>query len=161
MSKHKTTYEFRFEGRGSRRLIYASFRDYRGRKQETLVTEEVYLELVQLNRSIKNLAQSTERHIEYRSLSDEALVKRGAPTYPSAEEEALNNLLREELRSAISELPTTQARRYRLVRMWGYSLTEIARKEGCSIPAVWNSVTAAEKNLQEILGDRVKNTPSN
>jgi RNA polymerase sigma-70 factor (ECF subfamily) len=160
MSKRKKPYEFRFEGEGANRRIYARFRDYYHHPQEVEVTEELHLELVLLNRSVRNIESSEERHEEHRDLTDEEQALRGAPVAPSAEDEAINSFLIEELKSAFMQLPAVQARRYLLAHVAGFTYAEIAQMEGCSRNAVKHSLVIARKNLKEILAGRLPITPS-
>ncbi|MDR2672487.1 MAG: hypothetical protein LBC35_04230 [Coriobacteriales bacterium] len=160
MSKRKKPYEFRFEGEGNDRRIYASFHDHYHCPHEVEISEELHSELVLLNRSVRNIESEEERHGDCRDLTEEEQAQCGALTNPSAEVEALNNLLIKQLRLAFLELPTVQARRYLLAHEYGYSYVEIARMEGCSIHAVKKSLVIAKKNLQKILRNRVPEIPS-
>jgi RNA polymerase sigma-70 factor (ECF subfamily) len=159
MSYRRKPYEFRFEGIGTSRHIYACFCDHH-HKREIEIGEELHLELVLLNRSVRNMESAEERHSEFRDLSEEEQAERGAPTNPSAEEDAFRNLLIEQLKAAFLAIPAVQARRYLLAHEFGYSYAEIARMECCSTNAVKKSLIAAKRNLQEILRNRVPETPS-
>ena len=57
----------------------------------------------------------------------------------------------DQLHSAIKNLPHTQRKRLMLYYFNDYTLTEIARLEGCTVQAVSKSIKAAENNLKELL----------
>jgi len=160
MSYRIKPYEFRYVGQGSNRQIYAIFRDHNHRPREVEVSEEIHMELTLLNRSVRNIESSEERHWVFSDISEEEMALQGAPTYPSAEDVVLSRQLRKQVRAAFLKIPPIQARRYLLAHEHGYTLAEIARIEHCSAQAVFYSLAAAEKNLQRILRNRLKNTPS-
>ena len=160
MSNHIKPYEFRVEGKGGNKHIYALFRDHYFHLREVEITEDIYLELVASNRSIRNIEISEERHKEYRNFTEEERVQHGACSTLSAEEEVLVNERAEELRQAFAKLPAIQARRYLLAHQYGYSYLEISYIEGCSANAIKKSLVAAKRNLQEILRNRVPDDPS-
>ena len=161
MSFRNYPYQFKFDDSKKPARIYVYFRDAFNRVKEVEISEELFFELVLLNNSIRNIERSEERHKEYRELSEEELVARGAPTAPSAESLALNNLFIEQLKRAFLELPPAQARRYLLKHVVGFSYAEIAQMENCSRNAVKHSLVFAKRNLQRILADRLPITPSN
>jgi len=152
MSHYKKSYEFHIEVEGDIERIYVHFHDGENKQREVEISKDVLQELNLLNKSIRNIQRSTERHKEYRELADEELIMRGASHAPSAEEEALNNILIEEMKSAFLKLPTVQARRYLLAHVYGLSYAEIAEAEGCAISSVNSSLVIAKKNLRKILG---------
>jgi len=160
MSQRKELYEFRFENNDAANRIYVRFFNAFNSPQEIEVSEELYRELEQINRSINRMHLSEKRHNEYRDLSEEEQAERGAAVVISAEEAVITILLSEQLREAFLQLPATQARRFLLVHIFGYSYREIACKEGCSVDAVKKSLVAAKKKLQRILPDWVPETPS-
>lgn len=151
----KKPYKFRFEQTSTKRRIFTQFRDGRRKVREVEVSQEVYIELVSLNRSIRNLEACEERHNEYREISEEEIALCELATSPSAESEALNNFLSEQLTSALKQLPQVQARRYLLSNLYGYTYAEIARFENCSRSAVEKSVAHGKKNLKRILENRL------
>ena len=151
MSHYKKSYKFRIEIEGDIERIYVRFHDGDSKQREVEISKDVLQELDLLNKSIRNIQRSAERHKEYRELVDEELIMRGVSHAPSAEEEALNNILIEEMMSAFLKLPTVQARRYLLAHVYGLSYAEIAEAEGCSLNAVKHSLVIARKNLQRIL----------
>ena len=161
MAKRKYPYEFRFDNSETPRRIYTFFNDAFNQKKSVEISEEVYIELLLLNRSIRNIESSEENHKEYRDLSDEEMVDRGAPAAPSAEDVAMNRLFIEDLKHAFLELPQTQARRYLLAHVAGFSYAEIALMEGCTTHAIKKSLVAAKRNLLRILLNRVPEYPSN
>jgi DNA-directed RNA polymerase specialized sigma24 family protein len=161
MAKRKYPYEFRFDESKKPRRIYVYFNDGLSQEKEVEISEELYLELVLLNRSVRNIESSEENHKEYFDLSEEEMVERGAPTAPSAEDVAMNLMFIEDLKLAFLELPPTQARRYLLAHVAGFTYAEIALMEGCTIHAVKKSLVSAKKNLLRILLNRVPEYPSN
>ena len=161
MSSRNKPYNFRFDDDETPRRIYAYYNDAFNQPKEVEISEELYVELVLLNRSVRNIESSEENHNEYRDLTDEEMVERGAATAPSAEDVALNNLFIEELKQTFTELPVTQACRYLLAHVAGFSYAEIALMECCSVHATKKSLIAAKKNLLRILLNGVPDTSSN
>jgi RNA polymerase sigma-70 factor (ECF subfamily) len=153
-------YSFRIEDKGVSRRIFTTFRDGFHQIKEIEISEKEHDELVGINRSVRNIEASEENHNEFIWLTEEEHAERGASTAPSAEDEALNNLLIEQVKSAFMKLPPAQARRYLLAHGLGFSYAEIARMEGCSVNTVKKSLVAAKKKLQEILRIGVPETPS-
>jgi len=149
MSYHSKPYKFHHEGEGSQKRTYTSFRDSRRRIRKAEVTEEVSIELELLSLSIRNLSTPFERKHEHRYLSEEEQAQRGAPTACSAEDEAYNNFLIEELKEAFLLLSPTQVRRFLLAKAFGFTYAEIADMEGCSRDAIKVSLVAAKKNPGE------------
>ena len=69
----------------------------------------------------------------------------------NAENEAIRNIILNDLYTAISELPKIQRRRLILYYFVGLTYEQIAEMEGCSFQAIAKSVTIAEKNLKKLL----------
>jgi DNA-directed RNA polymerase specialized sigma24 family protein len=133
MSKRKRPYEFRKVLKGKTTHIYTRLHDVTHQLHEVEVSEAEYEELVALNRSIRNIESSSERHNEYRPPSEEEQAWRSAP---SAAEVFEGALLIQEVKDAFLRLPKTQARRYILIHLFGFSYAEVAQMEGCTRNAV-------------------------
>ncbi|MDR0308358.1 MAG: hypothetical protein LBH87_00310, partial [Coriobacteriales bacterium] len=125
MSSQKLPYEFRFECEGNFEHIYACFRDHYGGVQEVEIDEELHQELIQLNRSIRNIIRSEERHELNVDRSDEEQAKLGASSVRSAEEVFFDNIRTEEMRDAFKSLPAKQSRRFLLAHVVGLSYVQI------------------------------------
>lgn len=72
----------------------------------------------------------------------------------SVEEEAINNILAEELKNRISELPEIQRRRLVLYFFYDMTLAEIAIIENCSPQAVKQSIDISIKKLYDLLNKK-------
>ena len=92
-----------------------------------------------------------DRHIEHAWVSEKTLYRRSEQSVESAEDEAVWNILKEDLYAAIIKLPETQRRRLVLRYFFDLTYIEIARIENCSIPPVVHSIKAAEKKIKKFL----------
>lgn len=92
-----------------------------------------------------------DRHIEHAWVSEKTLYERSEQSVESAEDEAVWNILKEDLYAAIIMLPETQRRRLVLRYFFDLTYIEIARIENCSIPPVVHSIKAAEKKIKKFL----------
>ncbi len=72
----------------------------------------------------------------------------------SVEEEAVNNILAEELKNRVSELPEIQRRRLVLYFFYDMTLAEIAIIENCSPQAVKQSIDISVKKLYDLLNKK-------
>jgi hypothetical protein len=147
MSTCKNSYTLFSEEGGAGKRYYASFKNGFGRLLRTEVSKKHYLDLVGLERIDRNLKRSDERHRHCSELSDELLVACNSQLNPSAEDQAYLNFLAEDIRSVFKLLPPTQARRFLLVHVFGFSYKELAILDGCSVNAIRNSLVAAKKFL--------------
>ena len=92
-----------------------------------------------------------DRHIEQSEIYEITMYKRSGQSGESAENEAIRNIILNDLYTAISELPKIQRRRLILYYFVGLTYEQIAEMEGCSFQAIAKSVTIAEKNLKKLL----------
>lgn len=92
-----------------------------------------------------------DRHIEHAWVSEKTLYRRSEQSVKTAEDEAVWNILKEDLYAAIIKLPETQRRRLILRYFFDFTYAEIARFEGCSISPVVYSIKAAEKKIKKFL----------
>lgn len=92
-----------------------------------------------------------DRHMEHSWVSEKTLYRRAEQVAESAEDMAIWRLQKEDLYTAIINLPKTQRRRLVLRYFFDFTYKEIARIENCSIQPVVRSVKAAEKKLKKLL----------
>lgn len=92
-----------------------------------------------------------DRHIEQSEIYEITMYKRSRQSGESAENEAIRNIILNDLYTAISKLPKIQRRRLILYYFVGLTYEQIAEMEGCSFQAIAKSVTIAEKNLKKLL----------
>ena len=156
MSYQSNLYRFRFEGEGYSRRIFALFRDSQGNDREVEVSEEEYQELVLCNRSTRNLQRGIERNEEHLDLTEEEQFQRSYLIAQSPDEYLMNILLIDQLRAAFKKIPAIQARRYLLVKVFGFSYKEIADNESCNRSAVKQSIVRAKKNLRKHLKETAR-----
>lgn len=152
----KITAEYRLnkESRGNHFRYFISFRDGQNTVRETEVSREVYQAIQAFGKAERNQVRWNERHVERLELSEAALYKRAIRLPENdAEQEILRKWRNENLKQAISSLPESQRRRLFLY-LKGLTEVEIARKEGCSQPAVAQSLKAARIHIREKMENR-------
>ena len=155
MKYRKHPYTFRFAEKRKVCRIYASFFDGQRHLREVEVSEEVYWELVALNRSLQNMEKRRQRENKRCLLDDGVSVGSRSRLFPPAEDEALKRLSNEQLRLSFQKIPPFQARRFLLVFGLDFSHAKTASIEGCSIEEVKHSIAAARRSLRRALGDRM------
>ena len=90
-----------------------------------------------------------DRHYDLHDLSDQHLQEQLATA--DVEETVLKRIKYADLHKAISMLPSIQRRRISLYYFGGFTMEEIAKQEGKSVPAISQSIRKAEKNLKKYL----------
>ena len=143
------TYALRTENAGGITRYYASFTDGQGVRQETEVSESVYLELQLLTRNEGRLCRSDRRHIEQSELTDEMLYARATKPPKLPEEIVIDRLRSEDLRQAVGELSEIQRRRFNLYYEAGLTYEQIAKEENCAFQVVAKAVRAAESKIMK------------
>ena len=149
MINNKNAYTLRTETAGSATRYYISFVDGQSTRHETEVSHPVYLEFLRFARAERNLRRSDERHREQSDLSHETLFQRAFFHAQSIEETVEANLLREQVRLAIRDLPEAQRRRFILHHEYGLTYEQIAGTEGCSKMAVKYTIDKAEDAVRK------------
>ena len=121
-----------------------------GRIEEIEVSQITYEALDDLQREYWRIERKEARH----TLHLEMMAERDIPHeyhIGSPEQLLIEQVETIEIQSALQRIPTAQQKRFLLRHLVGLSLKQIAEIEGCSERAIKYSLTAAQKNLQEIL----------
>jgi DNA-directed RNA polymerase specialized sigma24 family protein len=92
---------------------------------------------------MRNEANITIENAEYKGLIFEP--------YASAEDLAIRNEEKNEIMMAISSLSKTEATRFVLNVVQGYSTWELAKMQGVYQTAVYNSIKAAKSKMKKVL----------
>lgn len=99
----------------------------------------------------KSQRNEFDRHIEHLHLTDVQINKRAIHKISNPEEILLEKEGEQEIIRAIWNLPTPQNRRVYMRIVDEFSLTEIAKIENCSVPAIKQSLDIGIKKLRKIL----------
>lgn len=112
------------------------------------VTKEMYYQFQSFKSMDIHEQNIFDRYIEHYDLTEENLYQRMMNNMESnIVDELYKKYIKEQLYQAIAELPVNQKRRLVLHYLKGFTLTQIAQKEGCSVPAVKYSIDHAINNL--------------
>ena len=114
------------------------------------VTKEMYYQFQSFKSMDIHEQNIFDRYIEHHDLTEENLYHRMMNNMENnIVDELYKKYMKERLYQAISELPMNQRRRLVLHYLKGLTLTQIAQKEGCSVPAVKYSIDHAINNLRK------------
>jgi len=149
MTRNENPYTVRIEETDGIKRYYISFTDGGGERQETEVGQSVYEEMEKCRKHEKRQLNFFDRYIEHSELTEKSLLERSARPFMSLEESVVMNDRKNMFRSAISELPEIQRRRFLLYFVDGFTYEQIADREGCSHVAVINSVNKAKTAIQK------------
>ena len=128
--------------------------DHIGEKEFCEVSKEVYECLVKEKRAWKSKIRQQERY-EYCSNIDENKLGEMCGVYSeSAESIVMRNELLRSVYEAMDMINHDFSRRFYLKAVLGRSVSEIARSEGISQPAVSLSINKAERMIKKILEDK-------
>ena len=120
-------------------------------RRDVAVSKAVYDTLEELRLQDRHLRNQDNRHIEHSALSDEALYERASNKPVSIEEAISDKCLVEQALAAIKQLPATQARRFVLRNILGYTYPEIGQMEGCGARSAKDSVDLAAKKIRRLM----------
>jgi len=120
-------------------------------RHDVVVSKTVYDALEELRLQNRHLRNQDKRHIEHSALSDEALYERASNKPETIEETISDKLFIKQVLAAIKQLPITQARRFVLRNILGYTYPEIGRVEGCGARSAKESVDLATKKIRRLM----------
>ena len=129
----------------------AKFKSITGEIRIAKISKNVKEELERQKKEDKSQANKFDRYIEHLSLTEKQMNKRAIHKSKSIEETFFENEREIYILREIWNLPIPQNRRVYMRIINEFSLTEIAKIEKCSIPAVKKSVEAGIKKLQKKL----------
>ena len=92
-----------------------------------------------------------DRRYEHSELTDASLNRRAFAEIEPMETTALDQMVTDELHSAILKLPEVQRRRLILYYYGGLTSQQVAEIEGCSQPVAFRSISAAVEQLKKFL----------
>lgn len=124
------------------------FKDSIGKKQCINISIELYQVFDKFE--LEDLSQLNEydNHIEHSELYEETLNKRILEKPKSIEQIVEENIIRANLKEAISRLPETQKRRIKKYYFDEMTLEEIAKEENCSKVAIKYSIDIGIEKLK-------------
>ncbi len=128
--------------------FYVKVKDSNGRYVLVEVTLEIHELFEEEKRYNKRLAKRYERHRTDEEFNDEYMLPSRLHTISIPEQISYRQEI-EKAQVVIATCTETQQRRFNLHRVMGYSMTEIAKFEGCSVMAVKHSVDMVSKKLEE------------
>lgn len=130
-------------------IYHVVFIDGKGNEQKINVNIEIYNVFNEFELKDLSILNEFDRHIEHLEHSDESLYKKATIKNNDVEEKAFTNILYEDLRKEINNLPDIQKRRLQKYFFENMTLSEISKIEKCSIRAVKYSIDLALKKLKE------------
>lgn len=130
-------------------IYIVSFKDVRGKTQKIEVSEEIYktFDRFELD-DIKELNEY-DRHIEHSEVFENNLTEKAMDKPILVDEMVENQIINEELKKAIQELPEIQRNRLKKYYFEDMTFEEIAREEKCSKVAVKYSIDIAIQKISK------------
>lgn len=125
------------------------FKDSNNIEQRVIINKEVYDAFDKFELEDISQIHKIRKHIEHNEVYEETLFHRSIMSPISVEEEVEQNVLYEELKEAINELPDIQRNRLKKYYFENKTLEEIAREENCSKVAIKYSLDSAIKNISK------------
>ena len=147
--KYERTYILSAEENEGATHYFVSFKSAEGTAEKVEVVSVVYEALKKLQTKEESQARKSRRYPPISDLSDEELYTQAVNKPKSIEDAVFNNLLKEQVSQAISELPETMKRRLLLYYSEGLTYKQIAEKEGKNPKTIFESIKAAEKKIYE------------
>ena len=92
-----------------------------------------------------------ERHYADTEITERTLIASPSQVNSTVESDASEQIINRELRQAIKALPDKQRRRLCLYYFGGYTYSEIAEMENCSVHSVFMAVERAKEKIKNIL----------
>lgn len=125
---------------------FVTITDENGKEVRMEVSAEIFDVFDEERKMIMRHMQERRRHYDGRQIENYFISHGRSMKVKSAEEVYME---REALTEILDTCTPTQRRRFCLNKIYGYSCTEIAKLEGCSPSAVWKSVLAVVKKLDQ------------
>jgi len=138
------TYSVEYDDVGK---IYTVFWKENGITKGIEVSEEIADLMYKFKLENKSRQNEYDRHTEHSKQNEITLNKRAVHKIITVEEIVIENRDIKEILSEIKELTEIQKRRFAL-KFYGFSLTEIAKIEGCSVKAISLSIKQAERIIK-------------
>lgn len=132
-------------------IYMVSFKDSKGKNQNIEISKELYDIFDRFELDDLSEMNEYDNHIEHSEVYDNNLNERAMYKPISVEEIVENNIINEEIKTAIDELSDVQKRRIKMYYFEGLTQQEIANKEGTSLRAVQYTLNSAINKLKKIL----------
>ena len=139
------------KGDGEIFKYYVSFKDAQGSFICVEVEKEIYEAFDRFELDDLSYLNEVERHYMLAEIPDDFLSEDLDLNNETIEDVVHMKLMKEKLRTVISELPELQRRRLILYFYEGYTYEQIAKIEGCTKSAVKFSIDIALKHLKSII----------
>lgn len=131
-------------------LYFVEFKDGNKITHKVEVSKRVYTAFDKFELDDISQINKIRKHIERNEVYEESLFHRAINIPTSVEDIAEMEILKEELKFAINELPSIQKRRLKKYYFNNMTLEEIAKEENCSKVAIKYSIDIAiEKILKK------------
>ena len=143
-------YTVRMEKIGDCEKYYLKFHSQVDSPEFEISLEIFNLYYRQFNKPLERQRNEHKRHIEDGDL--EYFIASGKLTVYTVEDDdnAANRLT---LEAVLKTCTPIQQKRFDLHYIQGYSLTEIAKMENCSVKQIWKSVKAVKEKIKNIFGE--------
>ena len=123
---------------------FVTITDESGKEARMEVSAEIFDAFDEERKLLMRQQNERRRHYDKRGIEDYIIAHESSKIAKSAEDVCVD---RETLAEIHDMCTPTQWRRFCLNRIYGYSCTEIAQREGCSKSVVSRSITAVRKKL--------------
>ena len=123
---------------------FVTITDENGKEVRMEVSAEIFDAFDEERKLLMRQQNERRRHYDKRGIEDYIIAHESSKIAKSAEDVCVD---RETLAEIHDMCTPTQWRRFCLNRIYGYSCTEIAQREGCSKSVVSRSITAVRKKL--------------
>ncbi len=135
----------------SENTYIVTFKDAKGHLQNVKVNKEVYYAFDKFELDDIKILNEYDRHIEHSDILENNLPSKAANKTPLVDEIVENNILYEELKKAIKELPSIQRNRLKKYYFDDMTFEEIANEEHCTKMAVKFSIDIALEKISKKL----------
>ena len=132
-----------------KKLYIVTFKDVTGKINKIEVQEEVYKALDRFELDDIKEMNEYDRHIEHSEIYEDNLCARAMDKPLLVDEVVENQIINEELKKAIQELPKIQRDRLKKYYFEDMTFEEIAREEKCSKVAIKYSIDIAIEKISK------------
>ena len=123
---------------------FVTITDENGKEVRMEVSAEIFDAFDEERKLLMRQQNERRRHYDKRGIEDYIIAHESSKLAKSAEDVCVDRKILAEIHDMCTP---TQWRRFCLNRIYGYSCTEIAQREGCSKSVVSRSITAVRKKL--------------
>ena len=130
---------------------FVQFKDNAGNERCLEIDKDLFELLDRFELDDLSYLNELERHYADTEITERTLIASPSQVNSTVESDASEQIINRELRQAIKALPDKQRRRLCLYYFGGYTYSEIAEMENCSVHSVFMAVERAKEKIKIIL----------